>query len=91
MTEKMTRKEATTRGLADGEEAVDEHDNENPDADWSSQGLNRGWDEAAINAGAAEIVGIPRPHREAYYKAYTKGAAAAVARRKLRARRRRPS
>lgn len=35
-----------------------------------------GWDEGAINAGVAEIVGCPEDHRSAYYRAYAKGALA---------------
>jgi hypothetical protein len=34
------------------------------------------WDEGAINAGAAKLVGIPDEHHEAYYAAYARAARA---------------
>lgn len=74
----MTKQEAISKGVVDGVEDVE--------TVLEEQGLDVvvatlkpghvGWDEGAINAGAAQLSGVPSEHEEAYYEAYAAAARA---------------
>ena len=77
----MNATEARKRGREDGAHDVREVVNEERTHAKKVELLRRslrpgalGWDEAAINAGVARIVGIPARLERAYYEAYANGA-----------------
>jgi hypothetical protein len=74
----MTESEAIERGRVDGihdvETVLAEQGLDAVEASLAPDQL--AWDAAAINAGAAEIRGVPAEHREAYYAEYARAARA---------------
>jgi len=74
----MTREQAIELGRQDGIEDVE--------TVLAEQGIEAvratlapghlGWDEGAINAGVAQIRGVPEEHRTAYYEEYARTARA---------------
>lgn len=73
------------RKLAESVSAGERDGAEDPETMLAEQGIDalratmlesnrNSWDEAAINAGVAEIKRIPEGHRKAYYEAYEAGA-----------------
>jgi predicted transcriptional regulator len=72
------RRQAERRGLADGADDVHEwvidQQIQDPTVDVDALVVPvEGWDEAAINAGVAEIQGVPVRWRDVYYRAYERG------------------
>lgn len=74
----MTRKQAERLGRRDGIEDVDtvlaEQGRDSVIATLAPGSVS--WDEGAINAGVARIVGVPERLERVYYRAYDEGARA---------------
>lgn len=72
----MTKQEAINKGKADGITDVETVlEEQGPDVVAATlQPGHVGWDEGAINAGAARLSGVPTEHEEAYYEAYAAAA-----------------
>lgn len=69
----MTKRRARILGALAGIEAVECWCQEQGEQALLDASLG-GWDEPAINAGAAECQGVPRELREVYYVAYARNA-----------------
>ena len=72
-----TRRQIIRLATQHGREAVQEFANENPGEAVPAEG----WDEPAISAGVARLVGVPERWAPLYYRAYESAARRLVERR----------